>query len=192
MVYTYHISLFTCIQIYIFTQHLCIHIFGSICIWKYVQRRVWRYIYILYFFHVHKHPWFWLFTYRHTCVDQGSCGAVFEPIFLENLRRLVESPMGVFVDGTKSVQTKLETNKNYVSRLIWLKVSTWWYRNIVDFYNSIRWCSRRSCRNGGFKICERPWRRNNPIESPCLVTELLLRRLALDSKILLQNPMNTV
>ena len=62
------------------------------------------YIYIYFFFHVHKHPWFGLFTYRHTCVDQGSCGAVFEPIFLENLRRLVESPMGVFVDGTKLVQ----------------------------------------------------------------------------------------
>ena len=33
---------------------------------------------------------------------------------------------------------------------------------------------------------------NHAIESPCLVTELLLRRLALDSKILLQNPVNTV
>ena len=30
------------------------------------------------------------------------------------------------------------------------------------------------------------------IESPCLVTELLLRGLGLDSKILLQSPVNTV
>ena len=27
-----------------------------------------------------------------------------EPIFLEDLRRLVDSPMGVFGDGTKSIQ----------------------------------------------------------------------------------------
>ena len=32
----------------------------------------------------------------------------------------------------------------------------------------------------------------NAIESPCLVTELLLRRLAFDSKILPQNPLNIV
>ena len=45
-----------------------------------------------------------VYIYRHTLVDQGSCGAFFEPIFLDNLRRLVDSPMGVFGDGTKSVQ----------------------------------------------------------------------------------------
>ena len=31
-----------------------------------------------------------------------------------------------------------------------------------------------------------------PFVSPCLVTELLLRSLSLDSKMLLQNPVNTV
>ena len=86
-------------------------------------------------------------------------------------------------------QFKHSWETNDVSGFIWLKVSTWWYRNI-DFYNSIQWCSRRSWPRG-FKIFERPWR-YHAIESPCLVTELLLRRLALDSKILLQNPVNTV
>ena len=54
----------------------------------------------------------------------------------------------------------------------------------------VEWCSRRSCPNGGFNICERPWR-YHAIESPCLVTELLLRRLA-DSTNLLQNSVNIV
>ena len=34
--------------------------------------------------------------------------------------------------------------------------------------------------------------RTMPFVSPCLVTELLLRSLSLDSKMLLQNPVNTV
>ena len=144
-------------------------------------------------FHVHKHTWFWLFTYRHTLVDQGSCGAFFEPIFLDNLRRLQDSPMECLVlvpnqFKHSSKPTKMTYHVSFGSRYQLDDMGT--YISTILF-NDAKWCARRSCRNGGFKICERPWR-CHAIESPCLVTELLLRNLSLDSKILLQNPVNTV
>ena len=141
-------------------------------------------------FHLHIH--FLVFAYRQRCVSQGPCGPTYG--FLENLRLLRVDNESVCWWCQISSKIVGKPTKNDMSRFIWLKVSTWWYRNI-DFYNylfnHVKWCARRSCCNGGFKIRERPWR-YHAIESPCLVTELLLRRLALDSKILLQNPVNTV
>ena len=94
----------------------CVHIFSNVHRYNYTN--IQTYIFRIFTFKIlallgywyafmfpwDKYTWFWLFTYRHALVDQGSCGAFFEPIFLDNLRRLVDSPMGVFGDGTKSVQ----------------------------------------------------------------------------------------
>ena len=107
------------VYIYIFKSRyyiiLRVYIFSNIH--RYTYTNIQTYIFtfkiltLLTYLHALRFPcsqtsmvWLFTHTHRHTCVDQESCGAVFEPIFLENLRRLIESPIGVFVDGTKLVQ----------------------------------------------------------------------------------------
>ena len=126
-------------------------------------------------FHVHIHYiHFFVFAYRQRC--GGSLGHV-EFVNLRLLR--------VGNDGNDCWWYQISSNIVGKPTKMTYHVSFGSRYQLDDTYNSIQWCARRSCRNGGFKIRERPWR-YHAIESPCLVTELLLRRLSLDSKILLQ------
>ena len=127
-----------------------------------------------------------LYTFFRFCIQTkmwwllGPCGVCFEAKISENLRLL-----RVGNDGNDCWWYQISSNIVGKPTKMTYHVSFGSRYQLDDTYNSIQWCARRSCRNGGFKIRERPWR-YHAIESPCLVTELLLRRLSLDSKILLQ------